>query len=150
MPRVSGRTGVTGRWVVEFLKRAQLREWAKSATVGAAYNPAAHYSTSMTLAAGTRLGPYEILAPLGAGGMGEVYVLSRRPQSARPSRVGAVPTYFELRTSNFALRTLNFEPGYVVCASLKPPGEASDPTSSFPSVPGIAARCCNGLSSPQQ
>ncbi len=27
----------------------------------------------MTLAAGTRLGPYEMLAPLGAGWMGEVY-----------------------------------------------------------------------------
>jgi Tol biopolymer transport system component len=27
----------------------------------------------MTLGAGTRLGPYEILAPIGAGGMGEVY-----------------------------------------------------------------------------
>jgi eukaryotic-like serine/threonine-protein kinase len=27
----------------------------------------------MALAAGTKLGPYEIVGPLGAGGMGEMY-----------------------------------------------------------------------------
>jgi len=27
----------------------------------------------MTMAAGTKLGPYEVLWPAGAGGMGEVY-----------------------------------------------------------------------------
>jgi Tol biopolymer transport system component/predicted Ser/Thr protein kinase len=40
----------------------------------------------MTLAAGSRLGAYEILAPLGAGGMGEVY----RARDARLSREVAI------------------------------------------------------------
>jgi len=40
----------------------------------------------MPLATGSRLGPYEILAPLGAGGMGEVY----RARDARLGRDVAV------------------------------------------------------------
>src|SRR6266511_5255703 len=40
----------------------------------------------MTLAAGTRLGPYEILASIGAGGMGEVY----RARDTRLERTVAI------------------------------------------------------------
>ncbi|HEV8610309.1 MAG TPA: protein kinase [Thermoanaerobaculia bacterium] len=40
----------------------------------------------MTLAAGTRLGPYEIQAPIGAGGMGEVY----RARDTRLERTVAI------------------------------------------------------------
>ena len=40
----------------------------------------------MALTAGTRLGPYEIQSPLGAGGMGEVY----RALDTRLQRIVAV------------------------------------------------------------
>ena len=40
----------------------------------------------MSLAAGTKLGPYEILIPIGAGGMGEVY----RARDTRLERTVAV------------------------------------------------------------
>jgi serine/threonine protein kinase len=40
----------------------------------------------MALTSGTKLGPYEIVSPLGAGGMGEVY----RARDTRLDRVVAI------------------------------------------------------------
>ncbi len=47
----------------------------------------------MTLSAGTRLGPYEILAPIGAGGMGEVY-RARDPRLSRELAIKVLPASF--------------------------------------------------------
>ena len=40
----------------------------------------------MPLSPGTRLGPYEIIAPIGAGGMGEVY----KARDTRLDRIVAI------------------------------------------------------------
>ena len=51
----------------------------------------------MPLAAGTRLGPYEIVAPLGEGGMGEVY----RARDPRLNREVAIKTSREQFNERF-------------------------------------------------
>src|SRR6266540_2972208 len=44
----------------------------------------------MTLASGSRLGPYEVLSPIGAGGMGEVY-RARDPRLGREVAIKVLP-----------------------------------------------------------
>ena len=47
----------------------------------------------MTLSPGSRLGPYEILSPLGAGGMGEVY-RAKDPRLGRDVAIKVLPPSF--------------------------------------------------------
>ncbi len=47
----------------------------------------------MTIPGGARLGPYEIVAPIGAGGMGEVY-RARDPRLGRDVAIKVLPTSF--------------------------------------------------------
>src|SRR5678816_4216354 len=51
----------------------------------------------MLLDPGTRLGPYEIIAPLGAGGMGEVY-RARDPRLGREVAIKVLPASFSQDT----------------------------------------------------
>jgi serine/threonine protein kinase len=54
----------------------------------------------MSLTSGTKLGPYEIQSPLGAGGMGEVY-LARVTRLGRDVAIKVLPAHL---TSNPDLR----------------------------------------------
>src|SRR5208282_6029227 len=47
----------------------------------------------MAIAAGTKLGPFEIVSPLGAGGMGEVY-RARDPRLGRDLAIKLLPAAF--------------------------------------------------------
>jgi serine/threonine protein kinase len=76
----------------------------------------------MALPNGTRLGPYEIVAPLGAGGMGEVY-RARDTRLDRTVAIKILPSHF----ADDATRRQRFEreakvatpptTGYRACSS---------------------------------
>jgi serine/threonine protein kinase len=74
----------------------------------------------MLLAAGTKLGPYEINSPLGAGGMGEVY----RAQDTRLGRRLAIKVLPD-KFSSDAQRMGRFDREAKVLASLNHPNIAA-------------------------
>ncbi len=85
----------------------------------------------MTLAPGTKLGPYEILTPLGAGGMGEVY----RAKDTRLSRDVAIKVLSEEFFENKE-RVARFEREAKLLAALNHPNVAA--IYSFEEIPGSA------------
>ncbi len=74
----------------------------------------------MTLATGTKFGPYEILSPLGAGGMGEVY-RARDTKLGRDVAIKILPEAF----ARDAERMARFEREAKVLASLNHPNIAA-------------------------
>ena len=74
----------------------------------------------MPLSPATRLGPYEILSPLGAGGMGEVY----RARDTRLDRTVAIKVLPEHLASNPQLRE-RFEHEARAISSLSHPPASS-------------------------
>jgi serine/threonine protein kinase len=74
----------------------------------------------MALAPGTKLGPYEILAPLGAGGMGEVY-RARDTKLGRDVAIKILPQAFARDTERMA----RFQREARMLASLNHPNIAS-------------------------
>ena len=60
----------------------------------------------MTLTTGSKLGPYEILAPIGSGGMGEVW----KARDTRLGRIVAIKKVKEQLTYRW-IRASDFGPG---------------------------------------
>src|SRR5260370_3492684 len=83
----------------------------------------------MGLSAGARLGSYEIQAPLGAGGMGEVY----RARDTKLGRDVAIKILPEVFTSD-PERLARFEPEARMLPALKHPHTASNYGVQYPEI----------------
>src|SRR5436853_7208201 len=92
----------------------------------------------MALTQATRLGPYEIIAPLGAGGMGEVY-RARDSELGRDVAIKVLPLAFAAD----AARMARFERETQTLAALNHPDIAA--TSRFQNrSPGLSCVLCRG------
>jgi len=107
----------------------------------------------MPVETGTRLGVYEVLGPLGAGGMGEVY-RARDPRLGRDVAIKVLPAAF----SNDAGRLARFEQEARAAAGLNHPNilavydigqlPSTHSTSSGPTVSGVEPSTGSGQAVP--
>jgi serine/threonine protein kinase len=86
----------------------------------------------MTLSTGSRLGPYEITAAIGAGGMGEVY-RARDTQLGRDVAIKVLPLHESATRRGIEL------PNTTYVIPLQPGWMARLPASGFPSIDAAAA-----------
>jgi hypothetical protein len=100
----------------------------------------------MTLTSGTKLGPYEILAPLGAGGMGEVY-RARDTRLGRDVAIKVLPEAF----ARDAERLRRFETEARVVAALDHPNILSiHDVGQHEGTPYLVSECLEGHSLRQE
>ena len=89
----------------------------------------------MSLVTGTKLGPYEIIAPLGAGGMGEVY-RARDPKLNRDVAIKVLPAHLSGDPAALARLTRGKQPMAKVERSDIPPvmPDPSSPPEKRPTI----------------
>src|ERR1700691_3257496 len=96
----------------------------------------------MALTAGTKIGPYEILTPLGAGGMGEVY-RARDTRLGRDVAIKVLPSGM----ARDAERLRRFETEARAVAALNPPNILSiHDIGTHDGAPYLVSECLEGQS----